>query len=91
MKNDRDESNMEIVPRITEVTVGVNSPYDVLVLEITFAGGAINKETHKWEDIVRPAQRSYLSCEIVEHMYAKTGEYLEKRMTIIQNPLKNNI
>ncbi|MEQ4621343.1 hypothetical protein ABN056_08970 [Providencia vermicola] len=47
IKNNCRESNVEIVLRITEMKVGVNSPYDVLVLEITFAGGAINKETHK--------------------------------------------
>lgn len=33
MKNDRGESNIEIVPRITEVKVGVNSPYEVLATE----------------------------------------------------------
>lgn len=88
MKNDRGESNIEIVPRITEVKIGVNSPYEVLVLEITFADGSINKETHKWEDIDRPAQRTYLSRDIAEHMYAKIGEYLEKTDDDYPDPVK---
>lgn len=88
MKNDRGESNVDIVPRITEVKVGVNSPYEVLVLEITFADGSINKETREWEDIDRPAQRTYLSRNIAEHMYAKIGEYLEKTDNDYPEPVK---
>ena len=88
MKNDCGESNIEIVPRITEVKVGVNSPYEVLVLEITFADGSINKEAHKWEDIDKPAQRTYLSRDIAEHMYAKIGEYLEKTDDDYPKPVK---
>ncbi|WP_374446882.1 hypothetical protein [Providencia sp.] len=88
-KNDRGESNIEIVPRITEVTESVNSPYEVLVLGITFADESINEETRKWEDIDRPAHRTYLSRDIAEHMYAKIGEYLEKTDDDYPKPVKN--
>ncbi len=88
MKNDRGESNIDIVPRITEVKVAVNSPYEVLVLEITFADGSINKETREWEDIDRPAQRTYLSRDIAEYMYSKIGEYLEKTDDDYPEPVK---
>ncbi|MGO2306113.1 MAG: hypothetical protein ACTH5W_15600 [Providencia sp.] len=89
MKNDRGESNIEIVPQITEAKVAVNSPYEVLVMEITFADGAINKETRKWEDIDRPALRTYLSRDIAEHMHAKIGEYLKKTNDDYPEPVKN--
>ncbi|GAB1437894.1 hypothetical protein MASR2M36_06350 [Providencia sp.] len=91
MKNNLSESNVDIVPRITEVKVGVNSPYEVLVLEITFADGSINKETREWEDIDRPAQRTYLSRDIAEHMYAKIGEYLEKTNDDYPEPVKKHL
>ncbi len=88
MKNDRGESNIEIVPQITEVKVGVNSSYEVLVLEIIFADESINKETHKWEDIDRPTRLTYLSRDIAERMYAKIGEYLEKTDDDYPEPVK---
>ncbi|WP_336844333.1 hypothetical protein [Providencia rettgeri] len=46
------------------------------------------KVTREWEDIDRPAQRTYLSRDIAEHMYAKIGEYLEKTDDDYPEPVK---
>ncbi|MDD9339202.1 MAG: hypothetical protein PV362_05985 [Providencia heimbachae] len=88
MKKDGRESNIEFIPRIIEAKVAVDSPYEVLVMELTFADTSVNKETREWEDTDRPAQRTYLSRDIAEHMYAKIGEYLEKTDDDYPEPVK---
>ncbi|MFV8941774.1 hypothetical protein [Moellerella wisconsensis] len=48
----------------------------------------ITEKFLEWEDIDRPAPRTYLSRDIAEHMYAKIGEYLEKTDDDYPEPVK---